>query len=277
MILVNGQYNDYIPISDRGFQYGDGLFETIEVIKTKPIFLKQHLDRLISGCIRLKIPPPDLPCLKAEIRQLCQNSELCVLKVIITRGGGGRGYKLPQFVNATRILTMHPFPSDVETHANNGINALFCETRLGLNPVLAGIKHLNRLEQVMARAEWDDPMIQEGVVLNINENVIEGTMSNLFYVKDSQLYTASLISAGVAGVLRSIIKKLASEHSLTVVEHDYGKQELLNADEIFVCNSIIGIWPIKQLAEMSFSVGAITRKLQCWLTEFKARESADEF
>lgn len=275
MILVNGEYGNSTPINDRGLQYGDGLFETIEVLHAKPVFLKQHLDRLASGCDRLKIPQPDIPGLKAEIQQVCQNAGSAVLKIIITRGSGGRGYRQPELLNPTRILSLHPSPKDVEVHAINGITARFCETRLGLSPGLAGIKHLNRLEQVMARAEWDDPKIQEGVVMDINSNVIEGTMSNLFYVKDLHIYTATLASAGVAGVLRAIILNLATEHGLKVVEHNYGKQTLLGADEIFVCNSIIGIWPIKQLAEMKIPVWPLTRQLQNGLSEFKAKESTD--
>jgi 4-amino-4-deoxychorismate lyase len=137
-----------------------------------------------------------------------------------------------------------------------------------LNPTLAGIKHLNRLEQVMARAEWNDSAIQEGLLLDANDHVIEGTMTNLFYIKNNCLYTAALIQSGVAGIIRRIILTISADHGLPVVEHAFTKDELLSADEIFVCNSIIGIWPVNKIATTHFSVGPITKSLQIRLDEF---------
>jgi 4-amino-4-deoxychorismate lyase len=259
MILVNGIAQTQINITDRGFQYGDGLFETIAIFNGKPCFLNRHLARLTLSCLRLKIPVPDLNLLQTEITELCQNSDLAVLKIIITRGSGGRGYRQPEPIQATRVLSLHPFPNYSDDYQHNGITARFCQTRLSLNPTLAGLKHLNRLEQVLARAEWQDEVL-EGIMLDINDHVIEGTMSNLFYVKNQQLYTAKLTQAGVAGIIRALI----IEHE-SVIEHDYSQAELLAADELFICNAIIGIFPIKQLAEHQFSVGNKTRHLQHWL------------
>jgi 4-amino-4-deoxychorismate lyase len=164
---------------------------------------------------------------------------------------------------------LYPFPDYPDTYKKQGITARFCDTRLGLNPALAGIKHLNRLEQVLARAEWTDPDIQEGIMLDMNEHVIEGTMTNLFYVKNETLYTSSLMLSGVAGIIRGIIMAMASEHGLSSIEHTFTKDELLSADEVFVCNSIVGIWPIKRIATTCFPVGVITRQLQIWLAQFQ--------
>jgi 4-amino-4-deoxychorismate lyase len=259
MILVNGTVQTHIEISDRGFQYGDGLFETIAVFNGKACFLNQHLQRLTTSCQRLKIPAPNTELLRTEIAQLCQNTEQAVLKIIITRGSGGRGYRQPDTIQTTRVLSLHPFPNYPDSCTQDGITARFCQTRLGLNPTLAGLKHLNRLEQVLARAEWHDEVL-EGIMLDINDHVIEGTMSNLFYVKNNQLYTAKLTQAGVAGIIRTLI----IEHE-TVIEHEYTQTDLLAANELFICNAIIGIFPIKQLAEQRFSVGNKTRHLQHWL------------
>jgi 4-amino-4-deoxychorismate lyase len=275
MILINGVENDHITVNDRGFQYGDGLFETIEVVDGQPVFLEQHLLRLSKGCSKLNIPKPDIKQLTDEIYSVCKDSKKAVLKLIITRGGGGRGYRQPESIHPTRVISLHPFPDHPPTYAKHGINVRFCNTRLGLNPALAGIKHLNRLEQIMARAEWDDPAIQEGIMLDINNHVIEGTMSNIFYVKSNIIYTASLELAGVTGVMCGVIKGLIAEHNLTLIEHDYGKEDLLVADEVFVCNSIIGIWPVKQIGDVSFAVGNMTKQLQAWLTQFKKQGLAD--
>jgi 4-amino-4-deoxychorismate lyase len=275
MILVNGVEVDQIPVNDRGFQYGDGLFETIEVIKSQPVFLDQHLLRLCTGCSRLNIPSPDINQLTDEINSVCKYAQQAVLKIIITRGSGGRGYRQPEAIHPTRVISLHPFPEYPVTHAKQGIIVRFCDTRLGLNPTLAGIKHLNRLEQIIARAEWDDPVIQEGIMLDANSHVIEGTMTNLFYAKDNIIYTASLQLTGVMGIMRGIIQELIAEHKLTLIEHDYGKKALFAADEVFVCNSIIGIWPVKQIANVRFAAGKVTVQLQRWLEQFKEKALVD--
>jgi 4-amino-4-deoxychorismate lyase len=275
MILINGEEIDKVSVNDRGFQYGDGLFETLEVINGQPVFLEQHLLRLSAGCSRLNIPSPDTKQLTDECGFVCQQAKQAVLKIIITRGTGGRGYRQPETIRPIRVISLHPLPEYLSNFAEQGINARFCDTRLGLNPALAGIKHLNRLEQVMARAEWDNTSIQEGIMLDINNHIIEGTMSNLFYVKDDIIYTALLVLSGVAGVMRGIIKTLAIKHNLALIEHDYGKEALLAADEAFVCNSIIGIWPIKQIENCRFTIGNVTRQLQDWLLHSKENGVVD--
>lgn len=275
MTLINGVETDYIAINDRGFQYGDGLFETIEVIAGQPVFLEQHLLRLSTGCYRLSIPKPDIKELTGEVVSVCGAVQKAVLKIIITRGSGGRGYRQPESILPTRVISLHPFPEYPQTYAEQGINTRFCNTRLGLNPTLAGIKHLNRLEQIMARAEWDDPDVQEGIMLDGNSHVIEGTMTNLFCVKDNIIYTASLELSGVAGIVRGVIKELLDGHNLTLIERNYGKEELLAADEVFVCNSIIGIWPVKHMENTSYPVGNITNQLQSWLAHSKEKVLVD--
>lgn len=275
MILINGECREHIEISDRGFQYGDGLFETIEVRDGQAVFLERHLERLNSGSQRLYIPFPGAELLSSEARTLCRQQRAStrdVLKIIVTRGSGGRGYRQPDVIQPTRVLSLHPYPDYPATYQEQGIVARFCTTRLGLNPTLAGIKHLNRLEQVMARSEWHDPAIQEGLMLDANDHVIEGTMTNLFYIKNNSLYTATLTHSGVAGIMRRIIMTLSAGHGLSVIEHGFTKDDLLSADEVFVCNSIIGIWPIKQIGTARFSVGPITESIQTWLDKFTSAD-----
>ncbi len=278
MILINGESKGHIDITDRGFQYGDGLFETLEVIDGHIVFLQRHLERLHSGCLRLHIPFPDVQLIGFEARQLCRSlsAKRAVLKIIVTRGSGGRGYRQPDVIQATRALSLHPYPDYPASYSKQGIVARFCTTRLGLNPALAGIKHLNRLEQVMARSEWTGAAIQEGLMLDINDYVIEGTMTNLFYIKNNSLYTAILSQAGVDGIIRNIIIALSVEQGLPVVEHVFTRDQLLSADEVFVCNSIIGIWPIKQIEATHFSVGPITQAIQIQLNEFTSRDIDNE-
>jgi 4-amino-4-deoxychorismate lyase len=272
MILINGVEADSVAVKDRGFQYGDGLFETLEICRGKPLFLNQHFHRLTEGCFRLAIPCPDLGLLSAEINQLSSSAERAVLKLIITRGSGGRGYRQPDSILTTRVVSLHSYPDYPADYVDEGINTIFCQTRLGINPLLAGIKHLNRLEQIMARNEWQQPEIQEGIMLDINNYVIEGTMTNLFYSKDNTLYTAPVQASGVAGIMRSVIIALAEENNLPLIEQYYGKEDLLAADELFISNSIIGIWPVKQVENHYFAVGKTTQQLLVWLAELKQRE-----
>lgn len=273
MILVNGCVTEYITVNDRGFQYGDGLFETIQILAEQPVFLTQHLQRLTDGCAKLGIPAPDSKELKNEITKVCKNQSASVLKIIISRGIGGRGYQQPENIIPTRVISLHPFPHYPQNFYETGVNACLCKTPLGLNPILAGLKHINRLEQILARAEWNSNSgIQEGIMLDFNNRVIEGTMTNLFYVKNDIVYTADLTYSGVKGIIRSILIKLLMENNRQVVEHNFDKATLSTADEVFVCNSIIGIWPVKKIDSTHYRVGEITRQLQNWLTQLKGKE-----
>lgn len=276
MILVNGEYRDHIEIADRGFQYGDGLFETIEIKNGQAVFLDRHLHRLQSGCSRLRIPCPDPELIRSEAALLCKNSPLAVLKLIITRGSGGRGYRQPPVLQPTRVLSLHPYPDYPEHYRQQGIAVRFCRTRLGLNPSLAGIKHLNRLEQVLARAEWDDPEIQEGFMLDMDNHVIEGTMTNLFYFKGNAAYTPTLTHSGVDGITRRILMGLLRKRDIAVHETACTVEELSTADEVFICNSIIGIWPVQTIENIRYAVGPLTRQCQFDLNECKEEAVNDE-
>lgn len=269
MILINGEQSSQIAISDRGFQYGDGLFETIEVLNGHLIFIEKHLQRLTLGCEKLLIPLPDKQLLLSEAAKIIQNINHGVLKIIITRGSGGRGYKPPEIIKPTRVLSLHPYPDYSPDFQKYGIVARFCQQRLGLNPTLAGLKHLNRLEQVLARAEWNTPEIQEGLMLDLNGKVIEGTMSNVFFVKNNILYTPLLTHAGIAGIMRDFVLQTAQQYGIQAEQGTFSPEQLLEADELFVTNSIIGIWGIKSLAAQSFIMGSITRMLQDRLAQFK--------
>ena len=269
MVLVNGEARQDVTVVDRGFQYGDGLFETIEVSHGQPVFLGRHLDRLSRGCHRLLIPCPDLDLLTSEAEKLAADSVQAVLKIIVTRGPGGRGYRQPDPICPTRVVSLHPFPEHPESYQEQGICARFCSTRLGLNPALAGLKHLNRLEQVMARAEWGDAAIQEGLMLDLNDHVIEGTMTNLFYIRNGSLHTSPVSTTGIAGIMREVIIELATSSRLGVREHFFKARDLLAAEEMFVCNSIIGLWPVSQLAHQTFAIGPVTRQISQWVAQYK--------
>ncbi|NQY26195.1 MAG: aminodeoxychorismate lyase [Piscirickettsiaceae bacterium] len=265
MILINGIAEDRINISDRGLQYGDGLFETIVYRNGVLEFLDAHLERLITDCKRLKIPFQDSDDLRADLLTVCQSLRAeAVIKVIITRGSGGRGYFAGSDINPSRIVSSHPLPNYPDSYYQQGVSIRFCQHPISENTVLAGIKHLNRLDQVLARNEWHDTNIVEGLLFNNDGDVIEGTMSNVFIVKSGQLITAKLDKSGVAGIMRAQVSELANVLALPVNEATISQQELLNADEVFICNSVMGILPVSQIVDINkiYAVGTITQQLQ---------------
>lgn len=269
MILINGEQRDSLPTSDRAIHYGDGLFETIAVVNAKPRLWSAHMERLALGCERLKITPPDFCQLHDEVLAAAGAEERAVIKIIYSRGSGGRGYRLPDESSPRRIVIRYPWPDFPES----GIRLRFCRTPLACNPALAGIKHLNRLEQVMARAEWSEPDIQEGVMCDLDGRVKEGTMSNLFWVRGSVLYTPDLSSCGVQGVMRAQVIECAAELGIDCVSSEITDQALLEVDEIAISNALIGLCPVSQLAGHQLPSSELVERLRVALnTRLEAME-----
>ena len=250
MILVNGQAQDHIAVADRGLHYGDGLFETIAVNGGQPRLWERHCRRLSTGCQRLGIAQPDPEMMFEEACRVCAGIDRGIMKIILTRGAGGRGYRPPQSGQATRIMAMYPWPAYPEANWRQGVAVRVCATRLGRNPALAGMKHLNRLEQVLARSEWDDPHIAEGLMLDDDGHVIAATMSNLF-----------IAACGVAGVMRGVVLDLAAELDIAREETPLRLEDLHRADEVFLTNALIGIWPVSRIEQRNYSVGSLTELL----------------
>ncbi|MES9964318.1 MAG: aminodeoxychorismate lyase [Candidatus Sedimenticola sp. 20ELBAFRAG] len=260
-VLINGKPENRISALDRGLHYGDGLFETISVINSNPCLWQNHISRLLHGCARLNIPTPDPDQLLAECSSVSESNERCVVKIIMTRGEGGSGYLPPQSATPQRIVYSMPWPERPHSWWEKGVKTRICSTRLGSMPALAGMKHLNRLPQVMARAEWSDPDIAEGVMLDAHDRVIEGTMSNIFMCKDGSLYTPDLSENGVAGVMQGVVAEVANELNIPLHVTDITPDMLRQADGVFLTNSVIGIWPVNEVAGRMFDPLAIDQEL----------------
>jgi 4-amino-4-deoxychorismate lyase len=266
MVLVNGKAVQTLSVHDRGLLYGDGLFETLAVRGGRPLQWSRHLARLKRGCARLGIEAPDAECLLEETLRVAAGARRAVVKIVVTRGAGARGYR-PGGGPATRIVTAHPSPEHPPAYRRDGVAVRWCATRLGLNPALAGLKHLNRLEQVLARAEWDDPDIAEGLMQDPDGNVIEGTMSNLFAALSGELVTPDLSRCGVAGVMRERVLECAAALAIPCRIRVLGPAELETAREIFLCNSLIGIWSVRRLGERNVPRGPLAARLAAALAE----------
>ncbi|MFM2005777.1 MAG: hypothetical protein RLZZ09_1432 [Pseudomonadota bacterium] len=266
-ILVNGEIATRIDLLDRGFQYGDGVFTTILLREGVPQFLDQHLERLRRDCGRLGIPPVESILLRRDIKSVIGDERQGVIKIQITRGLGGRGYRPPEIVSPTRVVALHPLPGFPDQYPSEGIEVRYCRTRLGINPALAGIKHMNRLEQVLARSEWTNGRIAEGLMLDHEGQLVEGTMSNVFLVKDGQLRTPLLDRCGVAGVMRLVLIGAAEMLGIPFIECRLTPEDLNLVDEAFITNSVVGLWPISCLEGKILPIGPVTCELREWLTK----------
>lgn len=256
--LVNGHEQDQIELGDRGLQFGDGLFETLCVRAGQARYWERHMARLRAGCARLGLPPPDVQRLHFEVGRLIRQQPHGVVKILLTRGTGGRGYSPPEDVEVNRIVRYLPRP---EIPAQ-GLRLARCATTLGRNPRLAGIKHLNRLEQVLASHELADLEVDEGLLADSEGQVIEGTRSNLFLVRDGELVTPDLGQSGVAGVLRSVVFDICAAAGIACRIRPVAWAELEETEELFMTNSLMDIQPVIQWDGRPRSVGARTRQLQ---------------
>lgn len=257
--MLNGKPATGIALADRGLHYGDGIFRTLRVRNGQPQAWSAHWQRLLHDCDRLFLPTPDAQVLLDECRQLFDDMNDGVLKIIVTRGASGRGYTPAQAAVASRLLLRYP-PSAPWPEACADIGV--CTLRLGRNPQLAGIKHLNRLEQVLARRECQQAGWSEALLLDTEGWIISGTMSNLFVVHDGRLMTPKLDYAGVIGATRERLIAAATQAGIACEQKNMGLQDCLNADEIFLCNSLMGACAVTHLRDKHFVHGEITRWCQ---------------
>lgn len=265
-VLVNGVAAETVSVRDRGFQYGDGLFETIAVHRGAPLLWERHIQRLLAGALRLGMSPPEAALLRAEADQLCRGVERSVLKIILTRGTATRGYRPDASAATTRVLSLSPWPEYPPSWSAAGVVVRLCQTRLAAQPRLAGLKHLNRLEQVLARAEWGDDYA-EGLMSDESGNVIEGTVTNVFLVEAGALHTPEVIRCGVDGVMRGAVLELAAGLGIACRVGLVTSTQLERANEVFLTNSLIGLWPVQRIEKRSYEIGQTTRKIQTALRD----------
>jgi 4-amino-4-deoxychorismate lyase len=257
-MLIDGAVADQVPALDRGLAYGDGLFESIRFVGVMAPLWTRHMQRLGESCERLRIPLPDAAPLWREALEVTRGMPQAVVRITVTRGIGERGYALPVSPQPMRVVAAFAPPQVADSAYSQGVRMRVCNVRLAEQPLLAGMKHLNRLEQVLARAEWNDPAITEGVLCDSHGRVISATMANLFAVIDGVLLTPALDRCGVAGVARAEVLATYSQTQVGELTLD----ALLGASEVFLSSSVRGILPVRSLGEQDYAVGEMTRKLQ---------------
>lgn len=250
---INGRRSETISVLSRGLHYGDGLFETIAWRNGQLELWPEHMQRLKKGCATLGISEPDYARLLCDTQALLAGvNGNCVVKIIITRTTQGRGYGAASQQGSEVIIGLHDWPSDLSTHVTQGVHCITCETRLGHNPRLAGIKHLNRLEQVLAASELNASNAYEGIVLDIHDNVISGTRSNLFLIKSNTLYTPALQQCGIEGTVRAKILSTITGLELPAEIKTLDRQALHDADEVFLSNSIMRLVAVNSIDDKDY-------------------------
>ena len=261
-ILINGKKDNRISVYDRAFQYGDGIFETIAYKNNTLMYWNEHIQRLNNACRILQLNIIDEKIWLKDIKKIIKdNQQDLVIKLVYSRGEGQRGYKIAESVDPIRVVMSSPLPVYAEDTHSCGVKLMICKTPASSNSRLAGIKHLNKLENVLARNEWSDDEIFEGLMLDDYGNVIEGTMTNLFAVKNDSLYTPILKRSGVNGIIRQRIIDLAKNNNIVIQQIGIKLDKLLEMDEIFISNSLIGLCPVKQIDNNQYKIGSITRQL----------------
>lgn len=260
-VLVNGRSTTQIDARDRGLQYGDGVFETIAILDGDARRLVLHLERLGRGCARLGIACPEADLLAEEIHALAGDEPRAVVKLIVTRGMGARGLHIDAEAQPTRILSLHPWPSYPAEWSHAGVAVRVCSTTLAEQPALAGIKHLNRLEHIVARREWSDPAIAEGLMRDRHGALVCGTMTNMFIVREGRVLTPPVDRCGVAGTVRATVLERAHALGIPAVQAVVSMEELLRADEVFLTNALVGLWPVNRIEDRNVVPGPVTRRL----------------
>jgi 4-amino-4-deoxychorismate lyase len=241
-MLINGVSGDLISIRDRGLLYGDGVFRTLRSAGGRALHWPLHYQKLQHDCAALGIFCPDFGRLSAELASLLVDHPDAVLKIIVTRGQGMRGYAPVSDAIPTHIWDVSPLPAYPVSNLTEGVTLGLCTLRLSHQPRLAGIKHLNRLENVLAAAECIE--VNEGLLLDVEGLVIEGVRSNVFLISQGCLITPDLSRCGVAGVQRDRVMDCARQIGMKVEVRNVGLDELHKADEVFLTNSVFGLWPV---------------------------------
>jgi 4-amino-4-deoxychorismate lyase len=261
-IYSDEQRVDKIDPRDRGLAYGDGVFETILVDQGIPVWWDAHLARLQRGCAVLGIAAPATDFLRTECDALVADCTRGVLKLIVTRGVGKRGYALPRGASPTIVITRSDAPP---SPPRDGLVLRWCQTPLAIQPRLAGFKHLNRLEQVLARAEWDDAAIHEGLQCDVSGRVVSATAANLFALCDGRWLTPPVVDCGIAGVCRAWLLAHVPESGEAVLT----RAEAESADALVLCNAVRGILTVAALGSRRWSAHPRATALQQRLAEIE--------
>jgi 4-amino-4-deoxychorismate lyase len=257
--LINGQRQELWSVHDRGLQYGDGLFETLTQVGGRLRWFERHLARLALGCERLGMAAPDAALLRAEAQALLGPASRALVKIILTRGvARARGYRPAGDEQPTRIVSVYDWNAPAHPEFRLGMGSV----PLGINPRLAGLKHLNRLEQVLAQREASARGWHEALMRSSDGEVVCGSMSNLFVCHEREWLTAPLTHCGVAGVMRALVLEAAPRLGLAVRVIALSERDVDAAGALFVSNVRLGLQPVHWYQGRALAVDERGARLQ---------------
>jgi len=265
--LINGQKDAGLSALDRGVAYGDGVFRTLRISQGVPVDWSLHYNKLAHDCSALGIACPTQSSLLADIERLCSSHPELVAKIMVTRGSGSRGYSTSSSASPTRIVMVDSYPDYPDIYYAEGVSLHLCRLRLSHQPLLAGIKHLNRLENVLARSEWSDSRFADGLLLDQEDLVIECTMSNIIARFGTILVTPALDQCGVAGVTRQRILDNADHMGYYAEVRPLTLIQLMQADEVIICNSLFGAWQVRSLNNSEWARQDLAIQIRSMLQE----------
>ena len=261
--LINGEFGLSLTPFDRGFAYGDGVYRTLQILNGAPVLWEQHYQKLVDDTARMSLECPAAETLLDEIATLFDFASSGVCKIVITRGESAPGYAIPQSITtSTRILVKSVLPTYPKEYFDIGIKLFLCRLRLSHQPLLAGIKHLNRLENVFARSENFNPEYQDGLLLDCQDYVTECTAANIFLRKGRLLTTPKLTECGVSGVTREFVISSAEDLGCELVERKVRLDELIQADEVVITNSLYGAFQVIALENKVWQPQGLAQKIR---------------
>ncbi|BBT62341.1 4-amino-4-deoxychorismate lyase [Aeromonas hydrophila] len=261
-MLINGIPTDSVSAMDRGLAYGDGHFTTLLVKDGRPVWWSAHLARLQQASARLGLAELDWQQLGDEVAGMARDQTLAVIKVMLTRGSGGRGYDGTACHAPTRILSLAAYPAHYPAWQQTGIPLLVCQQRLGDAPMLAGLKTLNRLEQVLLKSELAARSGVEGIVLNSRGFLVEGVSANLFWRRGRTVFTPDLTHCGIDGIMRRHVMAMLKQMSIELRVVEAPLESLWQAEEVWLTNTLMGIVPVTGIGETQYASPVLIRRLQ---------------
>ena len=276
---TNGQAASHLPLADRGLRYGDGLFETIAIRNGTARLLDLHAIRLSTGLERLgltgRTADECLQELSLALSATSMDLSRATARLVVTAGSGARGYsRQPDLRHDVYVELCASEPLDDSAY-KQGVDTFRCKTRTSWQPALAGLKTLNRLDQVLARREWNDESVFEGLMCDRDEHVICGTMSNVYAVRNNQVFTPSLTSSGVAGVMRRCVIDVAQAAGMRISETNISWVSLSASDEVFLSNSQFGVVPVRRCGANHWTVGPVAHEVRALLARAGVAEGPE--
>jgi 4-amino-4-deoxychorismate lyase len=260
LALFNGHPETGSWMASRGLHYGDGVFRTALVFEGRVVDLDRHIEKLVSDAGQISLSPTGAKACRGEIQALAAGHASAVAKMVLWRRSEQRGYR-PSTTDTERLLLideLRPLPAIAW---QSGIEVQRSAVTLAQQPLLAGIKHLGRMEQVLASAQLRRN-VTEAIQCDASGRPIGGTRSNLFWVRAGDLYTPRLSACGVAGVMRQKVLEIAQMLRIPWRIGDFEWCDFEAADEAFLTNSLIGIWPVRACDRRKWRApGAVTRAL----------------